>query len=487
MDETAIQSSPNPPAPVETGIQSTPDAVPKLDKTDSLPEPSPTVVKSKKRGPVYKAFSALASLRLTVILFALGIFLIFAGTVAQVDAGIWTVVSKYFRTFKLIWIPFYIFFPRTVTGEPAIPGSFPFPGGYLIGSVLLANLLAAHALHLRVRLKRPADFSFPFAWGTSTVLPNLLAAGRAYGFQTLLKQSGIFVIHAGIIVMLLGELIAGELQTEGHMSIDEGRSSNFIEHNRYGEVAVINTSDPVNDDVVVIPDGLLRKGGAIHDDQLPFDVEIVRYMINSQLANPKDRDGKAEKNPATVGAGLERVAVPLSEFSGVSQASSVETPSAYVTFKNKSDGKSLGTFLLSIWLSPQPLTVDGKTYQVVLRFKRTYFPYSLYLNEFRFDRYVGTSKPKNYSSDIRLIDPQTGEDRRVTIRMNEPLRYDGNTFFQADFDKETEKTTILQVVRNPGDWLPYISCIMVSCGMIIHFSLHLFNFILTGVLRTRAA
>jgi hypothetical protein len=41
---------------------------------------------------------AIASLRLTVTLFGLGIFLTLAGTLAQREAGIWTVLDGYFRT-----------------------------------------------------------------------------------------------------------------------------------------------------------------------------------------------------------------------------------------------------------------------------------------------------------------------------------------------------------------------------------------------------
>ena len=42
---------------------------------------------------------ALASLRLTVVLFVLSMALVFFGTLAQIDNGIWTVVSAYFRSF----------------------------------------------------------------------------------------------------------------------------------------------------------------------------------------------------------------------------------------------------------------------------------------------------------------------------------------------------------------------------------------------------
>ena len=37
------------------------------------------------------------------------------------------------------------------------------------------------------------------------------------------------------------------------------------------------------------------------------------------------------------------------------------------------------------------------------------------------DRYIGTDKARNYSSRIRLVDPEQGEDREVLIAMNEPL------------------------------------------------------------------
>ena len=66
--------------------------------------------------------------------------------------------------------------------------------------------------------------------------------------------------------------------------------------------------------------------------------------------------------------------------------------------------------------------------------------------------------------------------------MGSPLRYRGETFYQSSFDDATEKTTVLQVVRNPGAVLPYVSCFLVFAGMLFHFGLHL-----TGFLSRRAA
>ena len=65
----------------------------------------------------------------------------------------------------------------------------------------------------------------------------------------------------------------------------------------------------------------------------------------------------------------------------------------------------------------------------------------------------------------------------VVISMNNPLRYHGETFYQADWNKVTEKGTVLQVVRNPGWLIPYISCVVVTLGLVLHFGIYLTQFL----------
>ena len=99
------------------------------------------------------ALSVLASLRLTVVLFAMSIFLVFVGTLAQVDHGVWDVVNHaYFR----VWFARVDFqaFERLVQMfypvEWNLRGGFFFPGGKLIGGMLLVNLFAAHVVRFKV-------------------------------------------------------------------------------------------------------------------------------------------------------------------------------------------------------------------------------------------------------------------------------------------------------------------------------------------------
>lgn len=63
----------------------------------------------------------------------------------------------------------------------------------------------------------------------------------------------------------------------------------------------------------------------------------------------------------------------------------------------------------------------------------------------------------------------------MLIRMNTPLRYGGETFYQASFE-EGDRVSILQVVRNPAAITPYLACSLVAAGLITQFLMHLFGF-----------
>src|SRR5207244_4085756 len=156
-------------------------------------------------------------------------------------------------------------------------------------------------------------------------------------------------------------------------------SANFIEETRSSELAIVDSSDPNTDSVVVMPDRILSRGGLIQHEALPVDVEVIRYMRNSTL--PKEIPA-GTNNPATAGAGKSVVALEQSEASGTETEQKVDAPSAYVNFKKKGTSESLGTYLISIWLNTQPLAIDGKSYEVSLRFKRIYTPYTIHLLKF---------------------------------------------------------------------------------------------------------
>ncbi|MCK5676427.1 MAG: hypothetical protein KAH99_05380, partial [Verrucomicrobia bacterium] len=119
------------------------------------------------------------SLKLTVVLLALAMVLVLAGTLAQVDKGIWTVMEQYFRCF-VARIDLHVFFPRSIN----IPDVWiPFPGGFLIGWLLVINLITVHWASFKVQAsggRRATGIVFlllgilvtvgvMFGWGTAPV------------------------------------------------------------------------------------------------------------------------------------------------------------------------------------------------------------------------------------------------------------------------------------------------------------------------------
>jgi hypothetical protein len=429
MNETAIQTPVQPGEPISTAADRLSDRPP-IQKTRS------------RLWPFWKALQVAGSLRVTVVLFVLAILLIFFGTLAQVDEGIWAVVSKYFRCL-LAWIPLKIFFPRQMR---QVPGGFPFPGGWTIAGLLLVNLLAAHATRFRV------------TW----------------------KRSGVLILHAGLIIMIGGEFITGMFAVENNMRIFKGKSVHHLTNLEAIELAFVAPVDDDTEHAIVVPGSLLLPTKKVQYDSVPFDIVVEKYMPNSEMPRPV-KDG--EDNLATAGIGLHRVAVEKPATNGIDPEGNVDRPSAYLTIIDRATGKKLGTYLFSLWFDeiffmhePQRIELNGRPYDVELRFKRTYTPYRVHLEEVKTEYYPGTQTPRSFTSRIDMIDPERDVDREVNISMNEPLRYGGQTFYQAGV-RGADMVTVLQVVRNPGWPLPYISCITVAVGMLVHFGIQLITFL----------
>jgi len=368
----------------------------------------------------------LSSLRLTVVCLGFGMLLIFLGTLAQVNLGIHSVQARYFQSLFVFWSP--------AGASWKIP---ILPGGYLLGTVLLINLIAAHASR----------------------------------FQFSRRKIGIILLHFGVILLLIGQLLTGLFARETQMRIDEGQTVAYSEAPREVELAVIDVTDPNFDQVVSIPEAILARGGTIQNPALPFTLNVRQFMGNAQFSL-RTPERPARPSLATEGFGPKIV---VEEAPRVVKDDERDLSAAYVEI-NTVQG-SLGTWLVSNAIpDAQSLSANGRDYRLIMRPRRFYKQFALTLLDFAHDRYAGTDIPKNFSSRVRLVDLERGENREVLISMNDPLRYRGFTFYQSGFDNN-DKTTILQVVKNPAMLLPYIACGLVALGLLVQFSMHLFGFV----------
>lgn len=370
---------------------------------------------AKRNVPLW--LERLASLKVAITAMAVLMVLVVFCTLAQVKLGTFGAVEVYMRRW-FVWLELTPGFSLPV-----------FPGGALCGAVLLVNLVAALVVRFR------------WEW----------------------KKAGLWMAHGGLVLLVAGEFVTGAFQKETQLTFEEGQTLNFVESPREMEVTVVDTTDPKADRIFHVPLKLLKEGRTVAVAGTPLVLTTQTFHANAELSSRTEQDGPG---PTLAGIGGMVKVRPLPR---VSHDQERNLPAALVAVK--AGGEGFGTWLLSPSLgAPQGFTHEGRTWRLALGPLREYLPFSLTLKDFRHDVYPGTTIPKNFSSLVRL--KGEGADRDVLISMNQPLRFGGKAFYQASFGKENT-LSVLQVVENPGWLLPYLSCTILSLGLLLHFGLML--------------
>ena len=458
-----------------------------------------------------KVIELFGSLKLTVVLLALSMVLVFAGTLAQVDKGIWTVMAEYFRCF-IAFIELPVFFPRS-WNVPDL--KIPFPGGFLIGWLLVINLLTVHGARFKLLAegkRRPIGFAVlglgvlvtigvMQGWGTTSVAATendafwrvfwrlgrgTLAAVVLYaGCRILYRQrAGMVLLHAGILFLMIGEFFTALHAVEANMTIAVGETVGYVDQSQHIELAFIDEGNSDFNTVTVVPEGQLKTGGRISTPQLPFDIRINQAFRNSSQPRALSQVPETQQTryPAYSGIGSSLYVAGVPEVSGTGGARNA--PAVDVELIDRQTGESLGRYIFSIWFypnfvnrawdRPQIITYGDKTYRVYLRSKREYLtspsgsPFSIQLHEFVHEKYEGTQTPKDFASRITLVNEGDDVERDLRIWMNNPLRYARRTFYQSGY-LPNDGGTVLQVVRNDTWMIPYLSCMIVFVGMAAQF------------------
>lgn len=383
-------------------------------------------------------FRFLSNLKLTVVLLALSLVLIFFGTLDQVRYGINLTQQIYFQGFIAIWK-----YPDTwYLGSYLSWLGIPIVGGYVIGPLLVLNLLCAH-------------FRF---------------------FRPTWKNIGLMPVHGGILLLLIGQGVTDLLQEEYFMWLDEGGSSNYAQSFVRDELVFIDKSDPETDKVVSIPAELLKSQKSFQHPTLPFKIEVLAFYPNATIHQTND---PLPLNVPTANKGLGSSMNLLAQPMPLTTEDNTRNLSTALV-EIKTIESSLGVWMVSSvfedQFANQAFEGDGKPYEISMRLERHYFPFSVHLKDFTHDKYPGSDIPKNFSSRVDVTDHLTGAVRESLIYMNHPLRYSGFTFFQASFAKQ-DTASLFQIVSNPGWLIPYVAWALVTLGLAYQFSVALYFFL----------
>ena len=349
-----------------------------------------------------------------ILLFGLFV-LTLVGTLDQAAIGLHAAQQKYFFS-MIVWLE--------RPGWPAVP---VFPGGYLLMALLTVNLVLGGV----VRLRRTPS------------------------------RIGMFIVHAGMVLMLVGGMITYHFAVEGQMALEPGQTSSRFQSATEWELAVIDTSHPERDVEYLIPQAaftdLAGRVRTFSHEGLPFELDLGGYLPNSE---PRGRGGEILLQPLH----------PNREQGG-------NWPGLTARVR-QGDGPARESILWGRSLHPWAFEAGGRTWALELRRRQFHAPFSLTLERFVHEFHPGTRIARTYESDV--IKTEGDRTEAVNIRMNEPLRHGGYTFFQSSYyqipDSE-QYGTVLAVVRNPADQFPLWATLIVTAGLLLHFSLQLARYL----------
>jgi cytochrome c biogenesis protein ResB len=309
------------------------------------------------------------------------------------------------------------------------------------------------------------DIQIPSPGGRSTMaLITLGLIFKIFFASSFKKRSiGILITHLGSLMLLGGGVLTAYFSSEGSLVLDEGATSGIYQDYHLHELAVIDTRPQDVDQITSFSGHYLNQGAQLTSSSLPFKLEVLAFYPNVKIFQKTTPVKETEKGMAQR---FEFKNSPLDADDNKNRAGIQVLISGL-------DAEQDGEYLLYEYMEvPQSLRIDGKPLFMGLRKKHYQLPFEIELLDFEKQVHPGTGMARSYKSDVHVV--KDGSKRKVTISMNKPLRTEGYTLYQASFSQmEGRETSVLTVVQNVGRLFPYISSIIICIGILIHLVLQL--------------
>ena len=460
-------------------------------------------LKKKKRSPLQWLIRVLTGYEITVISILLLIAIVFFSTLEQAEVGLYTVKQRYYA------IDVFVVQPE-LRGQ-LLP--ILLPGAYWVCAIFTLNLLCGGVTKMAYLFAKSTRSSVPFEkrFGkfigvfTSHISMAILMIAGAVDYHkssmTMLEVVESETNHIGIseedIVIEVSEIIKG-VETDIHV-IDNKNISGMI---RNGKAALFSKKEEVK---------------TFEFDRFPFQIKFKGWYRNADILPAKI--AKIEGDGETV----DGLYIREDDILTAQESSRIGRYNQSVAASKRKKSQNMGAAYLEVvdemgvsqkvvvstsfsepgtsFIDAVTLNIGGKTYGFKLTQRATLLPFNIALKELDVNTYQGTSMARDYISHI--VYEYEGEKISTTISMNNPLRKQGYTVYQArwqagkvdmaerkeyvekrkaaelplDLPEEMRLVSIYQVVSNPADkWPEY--CIYVSgIGLLFHFGLKLAMFV----------
>lgn len=401
-----------------------------------------------------KLFRVFSSVGLALVILVFLLLITWVGTEEQPEKGLFLVQEEYFKSWWL-WHDF----EWPVCGVVTLP----LPGVMLLLTVFTLNLICGGLIMLRKSV----------------------------------RTMGVMIGHFSMLFLLAGGLLQHRYAKDGYMQLYEGEESDeFVSyHDWVIRVHAVDDGEAnFEKQAVVVPPSALKAleegERLVESPDLPFRLRLHHHSLNATvMPEAFHRPGELPVVDGAFLRGLPREKESEANVAGL-----------YVDVLD-SGGEVLQQGIL--WgLENQPWTVrvDEREWLLKLDRERWKIPFSIHLDTFTHEFHPNTGTPRVYKSDVTKT--ENGQDEKVVIEMNEPLRHRGYILFQSGWGPQENGMpvpgtpySVFAVWRNPTSKIllipvehwPLVTVSIAALGMALHFLLKLFRHLKPGRRRSNAS
>ncbi len=263
-------------------------------------------------------------------------------------------------------------------------------------------------------------------------------------------RTGTIIAHLGILVLMVGSLLTAMTQKEGFVMLRAGQETDQVSDYH----ARVLTIEKNGEAFQVLPFAQLRA-----DTDLPLG--HARFYIRKTCTNCRPVGVKHAEGRRGLAAQISLEDAPPEKEN--------EANLSGLTFDiSGADPDSNGLYVLMEEIPHRPEISIGKDiYKISIGRAQSSLPFTIALEKFERDMHPGTDVARGFLSNV--VVKKNGVTWPYTIRMNEPLRYKGYTFYQSSFSiKPDGEYSILSVVENKGRTFPYLASALIFAGLLAH-------------------
>lgn len=388
---------------------------------------------SKPRCIAKRCLDFFSGFKLATALMIILLLQTWLATLEQVEYGLHATLRKYFDA-QSFFIKSELVLPDFMGYKRLI---LPLPGGYWVLSLLFLNLFLGGILRMRK------------GW----------------------KVAGVLLAHFGILFMILSAGVTELKEERGTMDFFEGESSNVAQDYYEYVIEIAEQTEGQSDTVHVIRGEFLTD---LHGNDvpvrkvnlpaLPFAMEFTRYARNSRVLSVTEM-APPKGEPVIDGYYI---------FEKPSEKEAETNIAACYAKILPSDGSTPQVFIASGGeFYPYTAKIGDRLFTFTMRKFLWRMPFTVRLDKATAEYYPNSMKPKHFESRVTRL--ENGTEAIVEIKMNDPMRYEGLTFYQRMMGRENAQMansrpySQLEVVRNPADQWPKYSLYIVTLGLFIHF------------------